>query len=453
MTEHAAVLRERGLKVRLIEAQELDSTGDIAPLLQSAGVAAVRTLDPNDDWLQQRLAAACHAAGIDLSFVPDSAFLTDEGMAEKWLANRKRFFFNDFYIEQRKHLGLLLTSFGSPVGGRWTFDAENRRRLPEATLVPRIPKPEPRASVAEAEQYVARHFPDALGDHDAEFTYPVCRRSALAALREFIEERLHDFGAYEDAISTSEATLFHSVLTPTLNIGIISPHDVLGCLEKRLDDFPLNSVEGFLRQIIGWREFMRLMYRHIGRRQRTSNALNHQRPLPGALYTASTKMPPVDLVISRLMKTGYCHHIERLMVLGSFMNLIEVHPDEIYRWFMEFFIDSYDWVMVPNIYGMSQYADGGLMTTKPYVSGSHYLLKMSDHPKGEWCEVWDGLYWRFVDKNRELLSHNARLGFAVKTLDKMGSRRSRLLKIADDYLGELFAGARTAAEIDDPYPL
>lgn len=200
------------------------------------------------------------------------------------------------------------------------------------------------------------------------------------------------------------------------------------------DRVPLNSLEGFIRQVIGWREYMRGVYRLTGRQQRCRNFWGHTHPMPRALYQGTTGIDPVDTVIRRVLRHAYCHHIERLMVLGNFMLLCEIHPDAVYRWFMELFIDAYDWVMVPNVYGMSQFADGGLSTTKPYISGSNYILKMSNFRKGAWCAVWDALYWRFIDLHRDFFAMNPRMSVMVKQCDRLGPRLAEHHRTANAFL-------------------
>ena len=203
-------------------------------------------------------------------------------------------------------------------------------------------------------------------------------------------------------------------------------------------DIPLNSTEGFIRQVTGWRDFIRIVYMLKGSEQRTCNYWKFKRKIPFCFYTGKTGIEPIDVVIQKVLETGYCHHIERLMVLGNFMLLCEFDPDEVYRWFMELFIDAYDWVMVPNVYGMSQFADGGLMSTKPYISGSNYLMKMSDYPKGDWQETWDALFWNFMNKHRSFFLKNPRLGMLVKTFDKMASeKRAGLINTAEKYIKSL----------------
>ena len=206
-----------------------------------------------------------------------------------------------------------------------------------------------------------------------------------------------------------------------LNVGLLTPQYII---DEALqfasnNEIPINSLEGFIRQIIGWREFIRAVYELKGKEERIKNYWGFTRKIPPSFWNGTTGIEPIDDTIKKVLETGYCHHIERLMVLGNFMLLCEFDPNEVYRWFMELFIDAYDWVMVPNVYGMSQFADGGLMATNPYISGSNYLMKMRDYKKGEWQTIWDGLFWRFMDTHRTFFLQNPRLGMLVRTFDKM----------------------------------
>jgi deoxyribodipyrimidine photolyase-related protein len=210
-----------------------------------------------------------------------------------------------------------------------------------------------------------------------------------------------------------------------LNIGLLTPEQIISkaLIIGQTKNIPLNSLEGFIRQIMGWREFIKIVYEREGTKQRTTNYWKFTRKIPASFWKGTTGIPPIDSTIHKILKTGYCHHIERLMVLGNFMLLCEFDPNEVYKWFMEMFIDAYDWVMVPNVYGMTQFADGGLMTTKPYISGSNYLMKMSDYEKGEWQGIWDGLFWRFMHEHRSFFLKNPRLGMLVGTFDKMSAEK------------------------------
>ena len=225
-----------------------------------------------------------------------------------------------------------------------------------------------------------------------------------------------------------------------MNAGLISPRELINksLLFAKNNEIPLNSLEGFIRQIMGWREFIRGMYVCKGSYSRTQNFWGFERKIPKSFYDGTTGIEPVDDTIKKVLATGYCHHIERLMVLGNFMLLCEFDPDEVYRWFMELFIDAYDWVMVPNVYGMSQFADGGLMSTKPYISSSNYILKMSNYKKGDWCKIWDALFWNFMDKQREFFLKNPRMRMLISSFDKMDiSKRETHLITADNFLTNL----------------
>lgn len=324
-----------------------------------------------------------------------------------------------------------------PLHGKWSFDADNRKRYPKGQQPPEIMFPAADDYSREAFDYVQNGFGNNPGELTKEPMYPVSHESAGDWLEQFLTERFALFGPYEDAMVKDEVFLHHSVLSPLLNSGLLTPTQVL---DKTLtfainNQVPFNSLEGFVRQLIGWREFIAGMYRFKGREQRTKNFWGFTRKIPPSFYDATTGIGPVDIVIKKVLTTGYCHHIERLMVLGNFMLLCEFDPDEVYRWFMEMFIDAYDWVMVPNVYGMSQFADGGLMATKPYISGSNYLMKMSDFPKGDWQQIWNALFWRFMHVHRGFFTQNPRLGMLVRSFDKMpAEKRASLLKTAAEFL-------------------
>jgi deoxyribodipyrimidine photolyase-related protein len=423
-------------KAKYIDANTLTHTADVLTFVTKAKCDTLRVVDPNDDWLTRRLRTACADSRVKLEFVPDPHFLTPQAEINAFAADKKKLFFTDFYIRQRKRLKVMLTPEGKPVGGKWSFDADNRKKLPAAVRPPAPSTPAENEYVREARKYVSKHFTDAPGS-DSPFVYPTNATEARAWLSDFLEHRLAQFGDYEDAISHRERVLFHSVLTPALNVGLLSPQEVTDAALAHADRVPLNSLEGFVRQVIGWREFVRLVYRTRGRLQRTRNFFAYTKPIPAGLYTGTTGIGPVDHVVRAVLDTAYCHHIERLMILGNFMLLCDLAPDDVYRWFMELFIDAYDWVMVPNVYGMSQFADGGGMTTKPYISGSAYVRKMSDHPKGDWCAVWDALYWRFIDRHAELFRANPRTAVIVKMKEKMGTKLTEHHRTAEKFLGKL----------------
>ncbi|MFO1062959.1 MAG: cryptochrome/photolyase family protein [Pirellulales bacterium] len=433
MSAASAELQSRGLNSVIVRCDELSSSGDLAARLRRDGFDSAVVIDPCDDWLLRRLVAGAKRNGLDLQQVDDPHWITSREQFSQFRGGRKRLFFTEFYIQSRQRENLLLDDDGKPVGGKWSYDTENRKKLPKQLNVPMRRRCVRDSFTIDAIQRVDQDFPNAPGASD-NFDYPVTREQALLGLNEFITERLDLFGDYEDAMDAKQTVLFHSLLTPALNTGLLTPREVIDAAIKRADEVSLPSLEGFVRQVIGWREYMRHVYLDYGRDQRTCNFWNHTRRIPASFYDASTRIEPLDIVIGRVLRGAYCHHIERLMILGNFMMLCEFLPHDVYRWFMELFIDAYDWVMVPNVYGMSQHSDGGRITTKPYISGSSYVLRMSNFRRGDWCEVWDALYWRFISKHREFFLRNPRMAMMVRQADKMGAKLERHIRTADDYL-------------------
>jgi deoxyribodipyrimidine photolyase-related protein len=398
------------------------------------------TVEPADFLLKKRLARVCEGIGAKLTFLENPMFLCDDGENQQYRVGKKRWFMADYYKWQRSRLGLLMDD-DKPLGGKWSFDEDNRKKVPKKLLgaIPPILEFKRDNYDNDAARYVLKKFPNHLGTLDTLY-YPSSRKDARKWLEHFTRRRLDCFGDYEDAIVEGESWLWHSILTPMLNIGLLTPQQIIKSVLKYAEqnDVALNSLEGFIRQIIGWREFMRATYNDLGVSMRTTNHWQHHRKMPHAFYNGTTGIAPVDDVIKRLLATGYCHHIERLMVLGGFMFLCEIDPDEIYRWFMELFIDSYDWVMVPNVYAMSQNADGGNITTKPYFSGSSYIKKMSNYGKGEWCDIWDALYWRWICNHVDELGKNPRWAMMCAMARKMDPERIENHKaLASQYLRNL----------------
>ncbi len=421
MRRFAARLRAEGRDVEVIETSADRSSHDaLVSRIEELRPTRVSVYDVVDDWLSRDLSAALAASGHDLGVedvLETPCFLTTrEQIREHFDGTSARM--QHFYSWQRRRLDVLVEPDGSPVGGRWSFDEDNRKKLPRGHPVPRVAPPDRHPDVQDAVDWVKREFPDAPGDPDA-FAWSTSHEEAEAALEEFVSERLVQFGPFEDAISAEHPFVFHSVLTPALNTGLVTPDLVLHRALAVGDDVPLASLEGFVRQVIGWREYMRATYHLWGRRMRARNRLAHTRPLADGWWDATTGLEPVDLVIRRVLHNGYAHHIERLMVLGNAMCLLRTDPDAAYEWFMEMFVDAYDWVMVPNVYAMSQFAAGEAITTKPYVSGSNYLRTMSDLPPGEWRQDWDALYWTFVRDHLEVFAGNPRARMIANLHDRM----------------------------------
>lgn len=440
MKMYEELLVKQKLQVNYIESiSPLCDIRKLIPQLTNVGIQEIHYADTVDNWLEKRITETAASHNIKLVKYNCPNFLNTLDQVDDFFSKKKTYFQTDFYIWQRKHRNLLLEKNEKPIGGKWTFDSENRSKFPKRETAPSITFPEQNAFTKEATVYVKKHFGNNYGSIE-NFRYPITYTDAEKWLDDFLEKRFLKFGIYEDAMVKNESILYHSVFTPMLNIGLLQPQQIIDkAIQAAINyDIPLNSLEGFIRQIVGWREFIRIVYEREGSKQRTTNYWGFKRKIPASFWKGETGIHPIDTVIKRILKTGYSHHIERLMVLGNFMLLCEFDPGEVYRWFMEMYIDSYDWVMVPNVYGMTQFADGGLMTTKPYISGSNYLLKMGNWDKGPWQEIWDGLFWRFMHIHREFFLTNPRLGMLIKTFDKMPEeKRKGHLKNAESFLNTL----------------
>ncbi len=432
-------LGENGVKVVYIESNnELSDVRKLIPNLIENGVTEIHFCDVTDNWLEKRIKSFGEKVNLIEHETP--MFLNSKDDLNVYFKTKKHYFQTDFYTQQRKKRGILLDADLKPVGGKWTYDAENRLKYPKAKIPPTVEFPKENRFVKEATEYVKANFNNNYGNLESNFVYPTTYAESREWLNQFLKTRFREFGEYEDALVVNEKILHHSLLTPMMNVGLLTPQEIIETTLKFAEEnqIPLNSLEGFIRQIIGWREFIHGVYEVAGTRERTTNFWKFKRKIPESFWNGTTGIEPIDITIKKVLETGYCHHIERLMVIGNFMLLCEFDPDEVYRWFMELFIDSYDWVMVTNVYGMSQFADGGLMATKPYISGSNYLMKMSDFPKGDWQKIWDGLFWRFMDTHRDFFLKNPRLGMLVRMFDKMSNeKRFSHIETAENYLASL----------------
>mgnify|MGYP001591494973 FL=1 len=440
MKAYQAYLESKSRTVFYIDAFE--DNASITSLLEALikkGVSEILFYDPVDNWLSKRINS--FEARLNIECLDTPYFInSNKDLSIFFRADKKSFFQTTFYKQQRTKHNVLLEKDGSPEGGKWTYDVDNRKKYPKGKTPPSIQFPESSQYWEEAINYVKAHFDDYPGLLDANRIYPITFDETATWLERFLMERFEEFGIYEDAIVKEEIFLNHSLLSPLMNAGLISPREVINqsILFAQKHDVPLNSLEGFIRQIMGWREFIRGMYLCKGSFSRTQNFWGFERKIPKSFYDGTTGIDPVDDTIKKVLATGYCHHIERLMVLGNFMLLCEFHPDEVYRWFMELFIDAYDWVMVPNVYGMSQFADGGTFATKPYIGGSNYIKKMSNYGKGPWTEVWDGLFWRFISVNQDFFLKNPRMSMMVHSFNRMSEEKKKShLNNAADFLAQI----------------
>ena len=344
--------------------------------------------------------------------------------------NDKSKFLHNFYKNRRIQMNILVTNDNKPIGEKWSFDSENRKKIPKDLKTP-LSLNFDNKYITEAKNYCKKF--KSVGSCE-DFKYPITFDEAKLQLKYFLKDKFELFGDYQDAIVKDKTYLFHSNISSSLNIGILDLHEVISEVLKV--DAPINAKEGFIRQIIGWREFMARIYIDDGVKLRNSNFFEFKNSMPKKVLEANSKIDILDDTIKKLNETSYNHHIERLMILGNIFLLLEIKPNDVYEFFMKYYIDAYDWVMVGNVYGMSGFSDGGSITTKPYISSSNYLLKMSDYSKKEpWCSIVDALYWRFLYIHSYKFDKNPRMKMQIALLNKMKKETlDNHLKIANEYL-------------------
>lgn len=414
--------------------QYIDFNQSWIKILRKDGIKKLYVIDVVDFSLKEKILKN----NFDVIWISSPSFLTSQIDFDNFFESKNHFSQTSFYINQRKNFGILLYSKNKPIGDKWTYDKENRENLHDDIIIPKLPKYKNKY-IDDAKIYVKNNFSKNPGSLD-DFIYPVTHNDVKNWFEDFLYNRLEFFGKYEDAICENDSFLFHSILSFALNIGLITPDYVLNkALEFALNkNIPINSLEGFIRQILGWREFIKGIYTLKGKEQFEQNFFNHQNRIFDGFYNANIGLLPVDNVIKKVINTAFANHIERLMILGNFCLLTEIHPKEVYRWFMEMFIDAYDWVMVPNIFGMSQFADGGLIVTKPYLCSSNYILKMSDFKFGEWSNIFDALYWRFIWKNQKFFMQNPRLKIMAVYLNNLSKEKlENHINIAYNFLNRI----------------
>ena len=430
MREYRDELNEKEIKVNYFDLESRKDKKDyfnlLIDFLKKRKIHKIQIFELEDKPFEKKFLKRLIENSIDVEIIKSPMFIFERGKFNEMAKGKKVYRMASFYQKARRDLNILMDKNDQPVGGKWSFDEENRKKIPKDTLIPSLPVFKDSIHKEDVIKVINKNF----HNHPGELTnlwFPVTRKDAKKQLDEFIKNRFLNFGIYEDAMLEGENFLFHSCISSLLNIGLLTPSYVIERSIKLADKYsiPINSLEGFIRQIIGWREFIRGIYQEKGDFQIKQNYWNHKNKLTDAWYEGETGIIPLDDAIKTTIKDGYVHHIPRLMVISNIMNLCEIHPDEIYKWFMEMYIDSSDWVMVPNVYGMATYADGGLMSTKPYTCGSNYILKMSNYKKGEWCDTLDGLYWRFTEKNRDFYESNPRLSLLTRSLDKMDPERKK----------------------------
>ena len=394
---------------------------------------------PSDFKIYKDLLFFSQSNNIELEILEDKKFISNEEDFTDWASDKKTRIQEYYYRWLRKKYDIFMNDEGKPIGDKWNFDKDNRKGIKQLKSdIPERKKLIPDQITFDAMVDVEECFPNSIGTLE-NFNWATTHEEAENLLDDFIERFLVNYGAFQDAINKENTFMFHSLLSPYLNCGLLDPEICIQKAEKKYyesnGEIPINSVEGFIRQILGWREFIKGVYWENMPKYKNLNYWSHSLKLNDNWYEGDTGIPPLDDAIKESKKFAYSHHINRLMIIANLMNLTGIHPNEMYRWFMEMYIDAYDWVMVPNVYGMGSYADGGIFSTKPYICGSSYMLRMSNYSKGDWCDTVDGLYWRFVEKNIKFFESNPRLAVMTRSLTNMNKERKKtIFKSAEEFI-------------------
>jgi deoxyribodipyrimidine photolyase-related protein len=402
------------------------------------------------EWrLHEQIQQWAQRLNVPVEIRPDTRFIARKEEFANWAKGRKQLRMEFFYREMRRKTGLLMIPDGEPEGGQWNFDADNRKKWTGKPPAPAPFRVEPDTITQEVIELVDTHFADHFGTTD-DFHFAVTHEQAQAALDHFLDFALPCFGDYQDAMSDTEDWLFHSILSPYINCGLLDPLTVCEAAAQAWYSgrAPLNAVEGFIRQILGWREFVRGIYWLNMPAYARENRLGNSRALPWFYWTGDTRMRCMHKAIDATRRNAYAHHIQRLMVTGNFALLAGVKPEEICDWYLAVYADAYDWVELPNVLGMVMHADGGYLGSKPYAASGKYIQRMSDHCKhchykvqdatGERACPFNALYWHFIDRHRDEFANNPRMGMMYRNWDKQApERRAALLRRAEQLLEQI----------------
>ena len=451
MRKFAHALEQDGWTVAYTQLDDTDNAGSIVgELLRRAaqtGASEVLATEPGE-W---RLIDKLKYAPLKVHLLPDDRFLATHAEFEAWAEGRKALRMEYFYREMRRKTGLLMEG-DQPAGGKWNFDHDNRKAAPEDVTVDGPLRFDPDATTREVLELVQARFGDNFGALEP-FWFATTRAEALQALDHFIANALPRFGDYQDAMLNENEFLYHAILSPYLNIGLLNVTEIC---EAAADAYaaghaPINAAEGFIRQIIGWREYVRGIYFIEGPDYTARNILGHDRDLPWFYWGGETRMNCVAKAVGQTRTQAYAHHIQRLMVTGNFALLAGIDPAQVHEWYLAVYADAFEWVEAPNTIGMSQFADGGVIASKPYVSSGAYINRMSDHCKschysvsaktGDTACPFNLLYWHFLDRHRDRFSNNPRMGNMYRTWDRMDAdKRKTVLAEGDALLARLDAG-------------
>lgn len=452
MRHFAAALEEEGVTVDYVRLDGQGNTGsftgELARAVKRHTPDRVVVTEPGEWRVEQDMQAWEQAIGLPVEIRADDRFLCSRDAFSAWAEGRKSFRMEHFYREMRKRTGILMDG-EDPVGGEWNFDKENRKRLPKDLKSPDFDGVEPDDITGELLDLVGERFASNFGTLDG-FRFAVTRDQALELLDRFIDQGLKQFGDYQDAMAMGEPFLFHSLISPALNIGLLRPREVIERVEAayHAGDAPLNAAEGFIRQILGWREYVRGIYWLKMPDYADTNAFAADRPLPGFYWSGETDMRCLAEVVDQTRREAYAHHIQRLMVTGCFALLIGADPAEVNEWYLAVYADAFEWVQLPNTHGMVLHADGGLLGSKPYAASGKYIDRMSDYcrhcrfdvkeTEGENACPFNALYWRFLDRHGDRLRSNRRMAMIYRTWDRFDDdRRDAILARAETFLESL----------------
>jgi deoxyribodipyrimidine photolyase-related protein len=455
MRHFAAALRARGIRVDYMALDDPANTqtlrGEVLRAAARLKPDGVVVTEPGEWRVLQDMLGWEDAAGVPVEIRDDDRFLCSRAGFRGWARDRRQLRMEFFYREMRRRCDLLMDG-DAPAGGRWNFDPENRKRLPAKIAPPPIPRFAPDAVTRAVIGLVAMRFPDNMGSAEG-FALPVTAADAQAALKDFIAHRLPDFGDWQDAMKSGEPTLFHSLISTSLNLGLLEPLAICRAAQAtwRAGHAPLNAVEGFIRQIIGWREFVRGVYWLHMPGYAVLNTLEATRRLPAFYWTGETRMQCLRAAIGQTIEHAYAHHIQRLMVTGNFALLAGIDPDEVDRWYLCVYADAYEWVEMPNTRGMALFADGGIVGSKPYAASGAYINRMSDYCGRCAYDVKDAvganacplnfLYWDFIGRHAERFAGNPRMAMPVRGWASMaGGKRDAIRARAAAFLESMDSG-------------
>jgi deoxyribodipyrimidine photolyase-related protein len=449
MRHFAKQLELNGWQVDYVALNDENNSGNLIEEISKAisrhCVDQVRICEPSDWKTFNTLKELQKNNLFNTSFTADKRFLASHSEFEEWAGGRKQFRMEYFYREMRRKTNILMEQ-DKPVGGKWNFDKDNRKPPVKGLSVPSSINFLPDRDTLEVISLIEQMYPDRIGDI-GNFFYAVTREDALKSLNYFIDNLLPKFGDYQDALMTNQPFLFHSLLSPYINIGLLQPLEVCLAVEQAYynDKAPLNAVEGYIRQIIGWREYVRGIYWLKMPSYLEENALQASQELPDFYWTGDTDMHCLSEAIKQTLEHSYAHHIQRLMITGNFALLIGVNPIELHKWYLAVYIDAFEWVELPNTLGMSQFSDGGLLGSKPYASSGAYINRMSNYcpsckfnvkeKLGKDACPFNSLYWNFISKNKEYLRGNPRMSMPYRNLEKMDKKlASSLINQADNFV-------------------